>query len=657
MRSRAGKQSRLAAACVAAVITATTPFAVSAAATVGPAPDIYRAAFKAADGGRWDEARSLAARSGDPILTKLMLWRALSRPGTDISFDVVSGFIRENPDWPSMQVLRRRAEIAMPPDLPPNLVRAWFEQNPALTGTGAAQHADALLSTGDREGAAQIVRKFWVEGTFGPQQEREFRERYASLLSVKDDVARLDRLLWDDDRLSAQRMLSVAPPGERTVAEARMAYASQSSKADALYAAVPPALRNHAGLMFERLRAKRRENQDLAAIEILDSAPADLGRPAAWWGERHIMVRRLIEQKDYATAYRLARNHGQTEGLPFSQAEWQAGWIALRLLNQPWPGFQHFDKLYKNVNSPISLARGAYWAGRASEAMGHPAVARQWYETAAGHPTTFYGQIAAGKLGRHGSTLPPQPVPTREEQAAFDRQDMVQVVYLLRRMGRGDEAGPFIKQLAEVTKSPAHYALVTRLAQDYGGRTMALNLAKRAAQNGIVQLAAAYPTLSRVVGAGPESALVHAVIRQESLFNEGARSTAGALGLMQLMPATAKQVAHQLGVKHSDQKLTDDPNHNIRLGSAYLAQMLDRFNGSYVLAVAAYNAGPGRVGGWVNSIGDPRTRDLEGTIDWIESIPIYETRNYVQRVLENLQIYRGQIPGHQKISIEQDLRR
>lgn len=625
--------------------------------------ELYRAAFAAAAAGRWDEARSLAAQPRERLPAKVITWLDLTRTTNGADYRTLAAFIDENGTWPNLAELRRQAEAAMPSTLPAAEVRAWFAANPPQSGPGVIRYADALLAGGDRQAAISFIRSRWIGGSFAPVDEQTFVQRYRSFLSVEDHLARLDRLLWDGQESAVRRLLPLVDPGHRALAEARLRLAGLQPGVDAAVSQVPTSLRNDPGLIYERVRWRRRKDMDAAALDLLSQAPAELGRPSAWWTERHILARRAIEKGDYRTAYRLAADHGQIDGLSFAQAEFLAGWLALRFLNKPAEALAHFQALYNNVGSPISLSRGAYWAGRAAEALGLTAEARRWHEVASEHGTTFYGQLSAARLGIDAvPSLPSEPTIAPEMAAAFERKELVRVVRLLDRIG--EEARSigrmdlFIRRLGLDAADGAEFALTTRLALDTGRRDLAVWVAKQGVQQGVTLVEAGYPLL----GAGqltpsPEPALIHAVIRQESTFDEQAISSAGARGLMQLMPSTAQYVADKLGMPHAHGRLTADPLYNVRLGGAYMQELLDRFNGSYVLAIAAYNAGQGRVRGWLTQFGDPRMEGVD-VVDWIELIPIYETRNYVQRVLEGLQVYRARVGvASPERGLERDLNR
>ncbi|ACI98911.1 lytic transglycosylase domain-containing protein [Rhodospirillum centenum] len=655
-RNKRGLRAALAALTLAAALS-WPAFSPARAELTSADVQTYRQAFKAAEQGRFAEARQIADRAREDLPAKVIRWLDLTRPTTDADFRTLADFLEKNPDWPNQAALKRNAEGRMQ-GLSDKEVLSWFRKNPPLTTAGFLRHVDALLATGDSATATRLVRERYVQGTFGAVEERDYRRRFTSILRPQDHWARLDRLLWDEDEAGAQRVMPLVDKGRQNLALARLALAGMSGGVDGAIRRIPSNLVDDPGLAYERLRWRRRKDMDAGALEALAKPPKDLGRPEAWWTERHIMARRLIEKGQYQRAYQLAVAHGTTEGLPFAQAEFLSGWLALRFLKKPDVALRHFETLYRGVGTPISKSRGAYWAGRAAQTLGDKERAKTWFQIAAAHGTTFYGLLAADELGMPpAAAIPRAPEITAEQRGAFEKRELVRVARMMARIQGSDGSLTelFLRRMAIVAKSDADYSLTARLAEDLGRPDLAVTTARQGLQDGWAVVDGGYPLLDRKLAARPEPALVHAIVRQESTFDSDAVSPAGARGLMQMMPATAQHLAKQLGVKHTHEKLTADPDYNVRLGSTYMLGLLERFGGSYVLAIAAYNAGQGRVAGWLRDIGDPRSGSMD-VVDWIETIPIYETRNYVQRVMENLHVYRTRL-GAPPLSMTDDLKR
>lgn len=609
------------------------------------APVNYETARKALEAARDKDgyyARKLAKNSGDPVLVKLVAWIHLTQNWGSASFDEIEDFIYENPEWPYIKKLELRAEDNMPRGLPDAEVVVWFGDHPPQTVNGFLRYMDALIAQDMPEKAFPVLQKFWRDGGMSRGQLQKIRSNYGRLLTPDDYVARLDNLLWKQRFSEASDMLPMVPAGHRALAQARIALARDEGNVTALLSRVPENLQNDPSLIYERVKWRRVKNLDDRANELLFNLPPGTPQNDDWWKERNILARRAIEKQDYMLAYRLVSGHGMKEGLSFAQAEWMSGWLALRYLNKPKIAFDHFNRLYQNVSTPISLSRAAYWAGRASEAMNYSDIAKQWYETAAQFPTTYYGQIATANLKRPLSQLTQAslPTPSAEEKAAFESNELVQAVRYLHAADMDQYVTPFMHALSQKAKSHVDHAMVSAFAQKMGNFNTSVLLAKRSIGEGIMLINEGYPALPYArANDEVDPALVHALIRQESAFDTYAESSAGAVGLMQLLPSTAKHVAERNKIRFNQASLTRDPRYNVMIGTRYLKSLLDRYNGSYVLAIAAYNAGPGRVDGLLKIMGDPRQPGVD-IIDWVENIPLYETRNYVQRVLEGYHVYK-----------------
>lgn len=618
----------------------------------------YREALKAADKRQWQQALSIADAAGMPLLAKVVRWDFFRQRGRTGSFQEIAGFMADNPDWPGQHLLQRRAEEAIDDTVTDSVLMDWYSERRPVTGPAMIALAEAMMRNGMTEGGVQWLRYAWVHETFTRTQSRDIFRRHKKHLTSEDHIKRLDRLLWNGHRASARGMLSLVPRAQRLLAEARIALMSRSAGVDARIAAVPAELRNDPGLIYERARWRRRAGLDSGVRELLVTAPDRVGpRPERWWIERRIAARQAMSDNDYDSAYRIAAAHGQSPGgVEFAEGEWLAGWIALRFLNRGEQALAHFETLYGNVRYPVSQARAAYWAGRASEHARDAENTARWYGIAARLPSTYYGQLAHVAI-RPGVELqlPGDPIPGPDDRAAFEKRELVRVLRALIQLNDKHRARQFLLQLSDQARSDVEHVQVATLAQEAGLPNLSVRAAKGAMRDGHELFEQGYPVLT-VRAQGVEPALVHAVARQESEFDPQAVSRADARGLMQLLPSTAKEVAHGKKLRYSKARLFD-PDFNVTLGSAYLSELLDTFDGSYILALAAYNAGPSRAKRWVREHGVPG-RDGIDPIDWVEMIPISETRNYVQRVLENLQIYRARLAAAPVgIALVQDLHR
>jgi soluble lytic murein transglycosylase len=631
--------------------------AVPARAELGESDrQIYREAFQAARAGDWSAAGQRAERAHDRLLAKVLWWLNLSRGASGAAFGDFADFLNKNPDWPGQLALRQHAEEAMV-GVSDRTLAEWFERFPPVTPAGKFKQADIWMAQGRPQGLDR-VREIWVKSDFGAFEEKSVLQRYHGQLRQSDHAARLDRLLWDGQVEAARRMMARVDADHRALADARLRLAAMEPGVERLVARIPASLQNDPGLIFERLRWRTRKEHFQDAIAILEHPPPDLVRPVAWASERHILARHALAVGDISVAYRLAARHGLSNGPVFAELEFFAGWVALRSLREPDIAYNHFVKLYDEVKLPVSLARGAYWAGRAAEAMGSRQLAAAWYGTAAEQVTTYYGQLAATALGgsRIGRGIT-EPKPMPADIAAFEKRELVQAMRGLAQIGASESIGPFARRISELAQTPAEHALLARLVVALDRPDLAIAVGKRASYAGVTLLDVGYPVTELPPGGGVERPLVLAMTRQESAFDHEAVSSAGARGMMQLMPATAKTIAKTLHLPFSESRLLTDARYNITIGRHYLDGLLGDFSGSYVLAIAAYNAGPSRVRQWIREYGDPRLKSID-VIDWIESIPLGETRNYVQRVLENLQIYRLRVGDRGlAFSLASDLKR
>ncbi len=635
------------------------PRSAGAAALSAGDQIIYRAAFKAIDKDHWVDARRMAGMAKNKLPGKIIQWLDLIRPGPGRSFDEITRFMRENPSWPNQNTLQAMAERNMPPGMPTGAVEAWFHGRQPQTAYGAAALARALISHGRQADATQLLQGAWRDENFDSEDdERAYLSEFATLLRPEDHVDRLDRLLWSRDEQSARRMIPLVDAGHQALAEARIALMKKDDAAVTTADNVPPALQHDAGLLFELARSRRKADDFIGAAAVLDPPPAVNSRPDLFWPELEDAARRAVLRGDMSVGYRLAAGHQATDGVTFADGEWLAGWIALRFLDDFKQSYTHFTGLYTGVTSPISKARGAYWAGRAAEEMGDLATAQNWYRAAASNLTTYYGQLAAARIGSQDALrFGPMPRPNKAERAKFDGREMVRAVRMLAQLDQSDQTRIFLQKMTDDTSSPTELRMIADLGHEMHRDDLAVMVAKSAHTKGVELIDYLYPLRAIPPGTGPEDSLLLAVIRQESAFDVKAVSSAGALGLMQLMPFTAKHIAKTLKTRFRKNDLTKDGNYNIALGRAYLGELLEFFDQSYVLAIAAYNAGPDRVNSWIRLYGDPRDYGVD-VVDWVETIPLSETRNYVQRVLENIQVYRHRLGAYQVVqSLQQDLTR
>jgi soluble lytic murein transglycosylase len=617
----------------------------------------YRAAFAAAHANDWTAARRLAAEAQERLPAKVLQWLELTRSDTATFADIVA-FADSNPDWPAQRLLRERAEDASR-DVADDRLLDYFQRNRPTTPKGRLRLADMLAAAGKDAAAAEVVRALWLAADLDPDTERAILERHSARLRSADHVARLDRLIWAGQRSAAERLLGLVPDEQRRLAVARLGLQRLAPDAQTLLSRVPHNLRTAPTLLFEEARWNRRKDRLEDAARVFLASRKKLERPAQWWAERQILARRLVDDGKDKLAYALLTAPGPGEpSAARADDEFLSGWIAFRHLGLPKTGYEHFTRSSEATELASGRARGAYWAGRAAEALGKRDVSRHWFSAAAGSDTIYYGQLAAARLGH--AAIPkfsPEPFVTSDDIDRFDTNELVRVARMLPEIGADDVAKPFLLRLDATAKTPAEHKLVADLSEATHHLDVAIAAARRAGYNGKPLLEQSFPVIPIEHEGVAEKPLILAVARQESAFDPLAVSNANARGLMQLEPETARRVAKSLSLPFSADRLLSDAAFNLTLGSAYLEQMLEKFGGSYVLSIAAYNAGPARVAQWLSEKGDPRGRSVD-IVDWIELIPYGETRNYVERVLENLQVYRYRLGDRDRaFTLAQDLRR
>jgi len=607
--------------------------------------EAFSKALQSARSGDWEKASNLASRTRDSVAVEIVEWMRLRDGGAD--WADYQKFLKQNPEWPGLKRLRARAEQAMPPGLPPQTVMAFFGNAKPQTGTGVLRLAVAMGSQGRKKEVQTLVIDAWRRMSLSKWERETFLAQHGKLLKPHHE-ARLDAALWEGRAAEAKVLRPLVSAGWRALADARLALRKKSNGVDALISAVPKKLRNHPGLAYERFLWRLRKGKSKSAIALMEErsdSAEDLGRPEFWAPRRRDIARNMLRRGQVARAYRLASRHYLTTGSDYADLEWLSGWIKLRHADNPAKAVSHFENFKAAVFTPISLGRAGYWLGRAHEAAGNNAQALEAYGLGATYQTSFYGLLAAERAGIPmdksiaGSTRNPA-----WRGAGFLTHDAVRGGLLFSDAGEPGYAEWFLSHVAETSNNRDRLRIAS-LAIDIGRGHAAVAIGKFAARERQILPEAYFPIteLSRAAKS-VEPALALAIARQESEFNTNAVSHAGARGLMQIMPRTAKNLSRSLGIAYSKSALTEDWKYNARLGTAYLANLMKRYDGALILVAAAYNAGPSRVNRWIEAYGDPRRNSVD-TIDWIETIPFNETRNYVQRIVESLHVYRARLSG------------
>jgi soluble lytic murein transglycosylase len=600
----------------------------------------------------------------DPVAKKLVEWLILRSDDPGADFSRFISFINANPSWPSIVTLRRKAEATAFADKPDDArVRAYFNQYPPLSAKGRFALARTLLASGNRKGAEDLVREAYRYDTFSQEVESRVLDTFGDMLTRDDHKARANRRLYEkDDTEAGIRAAAKLGGNEPALAKARAASLAKGGNKAALDA-VPAAARDDIGYKFARIQMHRRADEITEMMAVLKSIPKldrshDLDE---WWMERRVIARKLLDAGNPKDAYLTVRDATVPESPNYKvEHQFMAGWIALRYLNDPATAYSHFVKISEGNENPISLARGAYWTGRAAEALNRKDEARKHYQEAARYPTTYYGQIARAKAGHGELALNPMPPLSSNDRARATQSDVVRAAELLYAVDARDIVQAMMADLGDKSTDPSTLVLMAELTAKYKDARGMLLLGKLALARGLALDHAAFPTIGvpdyTPIGPSVDSALVYSIVRQESWFNPKTISTANALGLMQVTPAAGKYLAGKFKTTFDQKRLLSDQSYNVQMGAAELGDNLLGYRGSYIMAFAGYNAGRGRVREWVAKYGDPRDPKVD-PIDWVERIPFAETRNYVQRVMENFQVYRIRFGGSPRLLIEADLRR
>jgi soluble lytic murein transglycosylase len=645
-----------------------------AAAPLPPDLAVAKQAIELIGQGKTKDATTLAASISDPLETKLVQWAELRSPESEAGFDRYAAFIRANPDWPSIALLRRRAEARLWQERrDADTVRRFVGDNP-VSPMGRLALARVVMGEGGRAAAESEVRAVWRSAALSAELEPAVLAAFPNVLTRADHVSRMDRRIGAKDFSAAMRAAKRLGDDQVAIVKACNAAMAKSAEGGALLDAVPAEARGDLGYVLCRLHWLLRNDtpganlrgrivtpkEDIAAAVklTLAASPEDLRRQDTdeWWRVRRALARKLIDLGDAATAYRVVRASAPPAN-PHYQAEvhFLAGWIALRFLADPATAREHFAHVDEGKTDPVLLARAAYWRGRAAEAAGEFEDMRTQYQTAARYPTAYYGQLARARLGFSDIAV----LRSAPEPADADTSELVRAATILYAIGEGDLALSFLSDLAAENSDPAVISALGKLAAHYKDAQATLLVGKTALSRGLPLDLYAFPDIGvpnySPVASPLDRCIVYAIVRTESGFDQADRSPAKAVGLMQVTPEAGRDTAKRSGISYDWNRLVSDPVYNMQIGAAEISALIKDYRGSLILTFAGYNAGRGRVQQWVTQHGDPRDPKVDA-VDWVERIPFAETRNYVQRVMENLQVYRNRF-GEATATIEPNLHR
>ena len=610
--------------------------------------NIAKKSIQAMEKSKWSTALSLSKKAKDRSIHNFIKWRHLLTTGNQASFYDYMTFIKNNENYPRISRIRYLAEHKLSTNkISPKKIIDWFGPREPLSGFGMLILGESFIKTGNLKKGVSLIKKGWITAELNRTNMKYFRIKYKKYLDSSDYIKRADNLAWENKYWDLKRMLRYLPKDYQLLYTARQILMSKSYGVDQAIKNVPEKLKNDAGLNYDRLKWRRKRGRTDASLEILFKIKNDkdyLVRPDKWWTERAIMTRALIYKKKYEVAYKISSKHSLDPGPEFADAEWMSGWIALSFLDDPILAIDHFNSFYQNVSYPISLSRGAYWLGRSYEKIGDKKQSMQWYKEATKYLSTYYGQLAFLKIKPNEKfELIDQAKVEDAYRKNFYKKELVKIIHLLDELNKDKYTKDILKHIANDNINSGSEILAAELASNISRYDFAIQISKLASYQKRFHNDFNYPIISTpnyVNGRKiPESAFILSLIRQESEFDMRANSHAGAQGLMQLMPYTAKLVSKQAKLPYSKSRLTSDPEYNINLGSHYIAGLIVQYDGAYPFATAAYNAGPKRVKYWKKINKDPQKKQVD-FVDWVELIKFKETRNYVQRVMENYNVYR-----------------
>lgn len=596
-------------------------------------------------------------------VNNIILWNKFSGKinSKNVSFSDISRFALDNQFYPNINEMKRNVErVAIASNIPYQASEKYFTSVPAGTleskiylvqskinflARSKASEADKVKM---RKEIQSLIAKIWIKENLSQEEEKDFLEKYQNQLTEIDHINRIDRLLWDGKVIESKRIMNLINDDYKALFGAVIEISNSPKYVDKIVLAVPRKLRSNEGLAYRRVLWYKAKDRLDDLLDVMVDLPEKTQFPEKWWSLRRLYAREMLKKKKYKIAYNLIKNHNlPTTSSDFWEAEWMKGWVALRFLDEPKDAYATFENLYANVTQPVTLSRAAYWLAMAAEASGNKQKAAEWYKASAKYPIFFYGQLGIHKhrlidpiAAQDDIILPKDPDITNRDLAQISEMPAAQVAYLLALTGDKTNSGKIFEWIISNSTSDGQIAVIMKLTNEVGDRQLEAKLSRVAARKNVFFIKDKFQIVKEIMN-DEYAPLIHAIVKQESGFAPTALSHVGAVGFMQLMPETAKLVAKDIGIPYDRKKLATDIQYNVRLGSHYIKQLITRFDGSEMLAIASYNAGPNATQRWINEFYDPRKeKDIDKVVDWIELITYSETRNYVQRIMENLIVYK-----------------
>ncbi|WP_024508192.1 lytic transglycosylase domain-containing protein [Bradyrhizobium sp. ARR65] len=605
--------------------------------------------------GKTSDATTAEKTIGDPAGQKLAEWFILRHPESQANFSRYASFVSDNPDWPGVTLMRRRAEARLWQEKgDAATVRNFIGEHP-LTAKGRFALARVQLNEGDRDGAQRLVREAWRSEDLSERTESDVLDAFGNLLTIDDHRVRMDKRIGAKDIAGAMRAAHRIGDDAISIVKACSAVKGNDDKASDKLDSVAADARQDLGYVLCRVQWLMRKDQIADATRLVLAAPPatmPLQDTDEWWRVRRVLARKLLDEGSYQSAYDIVHGAAQPDSENYrAEFHFLQGWIALRYLDDAKTAMAHFVHIDEGCSNPITLARAAYWRGRAAETLGDKRIMRINYEAAARYPTAYYGQLARAKLGMRQIELRTvqQTAPAGASKSA---DEVVRAAEMLYTLGERETVVSFVSDLADDSRDVATLAAVAEVTGRHNDARAMLDLGKTALGRGLALDAYAFPTIGipphSPIGPPIDRSVIYSVARTESEFNQRDKSAANAVGLMQVTPEAGRDTAKRFGVEYDWDRMVSDPVYNTQMGAAELSALLQEYKGSHIMTFAGYNAGRGRVRDWVKAYGDPRDPNVD-PVDWVERIPFAETRNYVQRVMENLLVYRARFGSEEPL--------
>ena len=596
----------------------------------------YKDVFDQIKKQNWVMAIAVADDYNNKALSSYVRWLDITRPGSNHNFFYLTNFFNNHKNWPSSKKIKEKIESSITDQTNDQELLEWFELHKPITAKGSIEYLELRIRLKKNFNKTNVIKDIWINKNLTKKQQKYFIKKYSQHWNQSDNWQRFNRLIYEGKNVSARRTLNRISGDQRKLGEARIALSRRSPNVSSLIEKVPKYLLKDPGLVYERMRWRRKAKLDTAA-NLLYDPPEKIVNVRNWWINSRIVVRRLINKKDYKSAYRILKNHN----LPLledsgQEAEWLAGWVSIHHLKNAPQSINHFQNVYENAKNQHVKSKAAFWLAKAYKKIGQKDLEKNWLKKSSEDKYSFYGQNSSIKLDNLIF-----PNTKKKPFKSLENNDLLEVINIILKANQPSEKTlVFFKKLIELSESDSNRQYILEKASKLTDKYIITNLTRKIQTPSFNY---SYPLIEDYIPAkyknSPSTmALIHAISHQESNFRVNAYSSAGARGLMQLMPFTAKKVAKNLKIRYYKKALTTNPQYNIVLGTTYINQMLVKFDNSLPLALASYNAGPGRVKIWLKRYGDPRIGNIE-YIDWIESIPISETRYYVKKVISNLRVY------------------